>query len=182
MDEVSVRTRRDGDLPALLEIISAQQAETGYPLRWPWPGDLADFVRRPEEVAAWVAEVDGAVAGHVALHRVADDELGALWSAAHGVPIDELRCVGVLFADRRRSRRGVGSVLLDRATRAGLRDGKALVLDVVAGHREPVELYLRRGWVVVGHARPDWLPASEDPVLVMVLPRSSEHGPSTTRG
>jgi GNAT superfamily N-acetyltransferase len=168
--EVATRPRRDADIPLLVKILSRQQAETRYPLRWPWPGELAQFLCRPNEVEAWVAEIDDTVVGHVALQSVASDELGQMWATAHGVPTSELRCISVLFADRRLARRGIGSALLARATQRAQAGGGAPVLDVVAGHHEPLNLYLRRGWIEVGRVRPDWLPASEEPVCVMILP------------
>lgn len=174
MPELTIRTRRDADIPRLVEILARQQAETQYPLRWPWPGDLAQFLRRPTEVEAWVAEIDERVVGHVTLQRVADDELGQMWATAHGVPISELLCIGVLFADRSLARRGIGSALLAHATGRAQAAGTAPVLDVIADHQEPVNLYLRQGWVEVGRARPDWLPQSEEPVRVMILPLAPE--------
>ncbi len=39
-------------------------------------------------------------------------------------------------------------------------------------HREPVNLYLSRGWREVGRFRPEWLPESEEPIRVMILPGS----------
>jgi GNAT superfamily N-acetyltransferase len=94
-----------------------------------------------------------------------------MWAAAHGVPITELRCISVLFADRRLVRRGIGSALLARATRRALAEGGAPVLDVVAGHLDAVSLYLTRGWHEVARFRPEWLPSSEEPVRAMILPR-----------
>ena len=67
---------------------------------------------------------------------------------------------------------GIGSALLARATQRALDDDGAPVLDVVAGHLEPVRLYESRGWRDAGRFRPDWLPAGEDPVRVMILPRT----------
>ncbi len=166
-----IRPRHDDDLPMLVDIITRQQPETRYPLRWPWQGDLRDFVRRPTELAAWVAELDGRVVGHVAIVSVGDDELGRMWADAHGVPVDRLRCISVLFADRRLPRRGIGSALLAHATEQALIGGGAPVLDVVAGHHEPVTLYLSRGWLEIGRFRPDWLPPSYEPIRVMILPR-----------
>lgn len=179
VSDVVIRRRQDADLPALVDILTLQQAQTHYPVRWPWDGDLADFVRRPSELEAWVAEVDGVVAGHVAVQTVDDDELGRLGSVAHERPVDRLRCIGVLFADRRLPRRGIGSALLARATQQALLDGGAPVLDVVAGHREPVQLYRSRGWREVGRFRPDWLPDGDEPVLVMILPRPTDDTPVT---
>jgi GNAT superfamily N-acetyltransferase len=176
VSDVSLRPRRDADVPLLIDILVRQQAQTRYPLRWPWPGDLVDFLRRESELEAWVAEIDGRVVGHVAIESVADDELGQMWATAHDVPITELRCISVLYADRRVARRGIGSALLAQATQRALANGGAPVLDVVAGHLEPLRLYLSRGWLEVGRLRPDWLPASEEPVCVMILPRPTGPG------
>ncbi|WP_175442362.1 GNAT family N-acetyltransferase [Humibacillus sp. DSM 29435] len=173
MPDLSTRRRRDADVPALVEILVRQQPETHYPFHWPSDRAPEDFIRRPGELASWVAELHGVVVGHVAIQSVADDdELGQVWATAHGVPVAALRCVSVLFADRRLARRGIGSALLQRATDQALADGGAPVLDVVAEHREPRHLYLARGWVEVGRSRPAWLPASAEPVYLMILPRT----------
>ncbi|HET8601346.1 MAG TPA: GNAT family N-acetyltransferase [Segeticoccus sp.] len=175
---VLTRPRREDDIPELLDILARQQAQTQYPFHWPPRRSPERFLQRPTELEAWVAEWDGAVVGHVALQSVAGDELGHLWAGAHGVPVDRLRCISVLYADRRLPRRGIGSALLARATGQALLDGGAPCLDVVAGHLEPVNLYLSRGWVEIGRFRPEWLPDTEDPVHVMILPRRLPEGSS----
>ena len=171
MPDVLTRIRRDVDIPTLLGILARQQAETQYPFRWPPDRAPERFLRRPSEREAWVAELGGHIVGHVAIQSVADDELGQMWAAAHGLPITKLRCISVLYADRRLSRHGIGSALLARATQRALADGGAPVLDVVAGHLGALSLYVSRGWQEVGRFRPEWLPASEEPVRAMILPR-----------
>lgn len=173
MPDVLVRPRSDDDFPTLIDILGRQQAETQYPFHWPprHSGSAVGFLRRSSELSAWVAELDGTVAGHVALQSVADDDLGRLWAAAHGVPVGRLRCISVLYADRRLPRRGIGSALLAAATERALADGGAPVLDVVAGHVEALNLYRSRGWEEVGRFRPDWLPDTEEPVHLMILRR-----------
>ena len=174
MSDVLIRPRRDDDVPALVEILVRQQPETRYPFHWPSDRAPEDFIRRPGELEAWVAELEGAVVGHVAIQSVADDDaLGEVWATAHSAPIAALRCISVLFADRRLARRGIGSALLARATDQALAGGGAPVLDVVAEHHEPRHLYLGRGWVEVGRARPEWLPATAEPIYLMILPRAA---------
>ena len=159
-------------MPQLVEILVRQQPQTRYPFRWPSDRTPEDFIRRPGELEAWVAELDGAVVGHVAIQAVLDDdELGRVWAAAHGASIAQLRCISVLFADRRLARQGIGSALLERATQRALLEDGAPVLDVVAEHRTARHLYLGKGWVEVGRSRPGWLPATEEPVYLMILPR-----------
>lgn len=167
---VSTRPRRDTDLPVLVDILARQQAETRYPFRWPPPDSPENFLCRPTEIESWVAELDGNVVGHVAIQSVSDDELGLMWAAAHNRSLSDLRCVSVLFADRRLAGRGIGSALLARATQCALADDGAPVLDVVVKHHEAVALYRRRGWKEVGRFRPAWLPDSEESVRVMILP------------
>lgn len=173
MPDVLTRPRADADFRALIDILARQQAETRYPFHWPPSRSPEGFLRRPTELEAWVAELDGAVVGHVAIQSLADDELGRMGAAGHGVPVHQLRCVSVLYADRRLPRRGIGSALLARATERALADGGAPVLDVVAGHVEPVRLYLSRGWQEIGRFRPDWLPDTEEPAHVMILARGT---------
>ena len=43
------------------------------------------------------------------------------------------------------------------------------VLDVVRAHERALAVYRRRGWEAVGELRPDWLPAEEQPLLLMRL-------------
>lgn len=174
---VLTRPRCDLDIPTLLDILARQQDETQYPFRWPPDRGPEHFLRRPSEIEAWVAEIGGRVVGHVAIQSVAGDELGQMWAAAHGVLIKELRCISVLYADRRLVRRGIGSALLERATQRALADGGAPVLDVVAGHLDAVSLYLSRGWHEVGRFRPEWLPASVEPVRAMIFPRPDVAAP-----
>ena len=183
MPDPITRPRGDDDLPVLLEILGRQQAQTGYPFHWPprHRGSAEGFIRRPTELEAWVAELDGAVVGHVAIQSVSEGDLGRMWADAHGVPLDRLRCISVLYADRRLPRRGIGSALLDRATERASSGGGAPVLDVVAGRVEPLNLYRSRGWREVGRFRPEWLPGSEEPIHVMILPLAEVGGPRGTR-
>ena len=173
-----IRARRDADLPLLAEILERQQPQTEYPFEWPLPYPVDQFIRRPAELRAWVAELDGMVVGHVAVHAVADDDLGRMWATAHAVSVDQLRCIGVLFADQRHAGRGIGSALLRTATDFAREDGCAPVLDVVAHHVAPLNLYRRRGWQEIGRYRTEWLPEDVDPVYVMILPRDRAHTPS----
>ena len=43
------------------------------------------------------------------------------------------------------------------------------MLDVVSESARALELYARHGWQVVGRARPPWLPADREPLVLMAL-------------
>ncbi|WP_270888110.1 GNAT family N-acetyltransferase [Pedococcus sp. 5OH_020] len=170
MRRVEIRERVAGDLPQLVEVLTAQQPFTGYPQRWPLPFPVEQFVMRPTEEAAWVAVEGERVLGHVAVTRVEEGPEVPIWESGSGRPAQELAVVAVLFVDHAASGRGVGSLLLQRAVEYIRQSGRVPVLDVVQEGGRAASLYRRRGWQEVGQARPWWLPADHRPVLLMVLP------------
>ena len=161
-----VRTRRPDDLPVLARLLGEQQAETEYPLRWPLPFPVEQFLVRAGERAAWVVEADGRVAGHVAVSAAEpDDELcraipGML---GHG----DFALVTVLFVGAGHGGRGLGSLLLGTATDWIRSHELTPVLDVVPTHDRAVGLYLARGWVEIGRLRLPWLTPDRPDLLVM---------------
>lgn len=163
-----IRPRRDGDLPALARVLADQQAATQYPHRWPLPGPVEDFLVRGREQAAWVAERDGAVIGHVSTQTVSEDDVFApLWSAGHERPVSELAVVSVLFTAASARGTGVGGLLLDTAVAWIREHGLAPCLDVVPGPSPAERVYRARGWREVGRAVPPW---ADRPVVAMILP------------
>ena len=170
MSQVLVRPRRAQDLTALADVLAAQRPHSGYPQNWPLPIPVEDFIARSDEDAAWAAELDGRVVGHVAVARLRPGLEADLWTAGTGRPLDQLAAVSVLFVDHTVQGRGVGKALLATAVAAIRESGRLPVLDVVQETDRAVELYRRSGWQVVGEGRPWWLPADHLPVLFMVLP------------
>lgn len=171
----TIRPRREADLPALEHVLAGQQPASRYPYRWPLPFPVRDFIVRPAEQAAFVAELDGRVVGHVSVTEVApDDTFAPAWTRATIRPVDELACVSVLFVDQSTQGSGVGGALLDAAVTWAREHGKAPVLDVVQTHGRAEAVYRRRGWQLAGIGRPAWLPDDEPDVLAMVLPEPGE--------
>ena len=166
---VTVRPRTPADLPALVEILAAQRPATGYPVRWPLPFPVEQFVARPSELAGWVAVEGDRVVGHVALTGVSEGWEADGWCAGTGRPASGLAAVSVLFVDPGVAGRGVGSTLLATAVAHARSLGRTPVLDVVSESSRAVGLYERHGWQVVGRARPPWLPDDRDPLLLMAL-------------
>ena len=170
LKEVVVRERTGEDIPVLAEVLAAQRLHSGYPQNWPLPFPVEDFIARSDEDAAWAAELDGRVVGHVAVARVEPGLEADLWSAGTGRPREELAAVAVLFVDHTVAGRGVGKALLATAVEAIRASGRTPVLDVVQETESAVELYRRTGWQVVGEGRPWWLPDDHQDVLFMALP------------
>lgn len=166
MSEPVLRRRRAGDLPRLVTLLGEQQPVTAYPLRWPLPFPVEQFLVRPTEEDAWVVELDGEVVGHVSVAGPGD-ELAPLIEPMVGT--DRLAMVSVLFVGLGTVGRGLGGLLLDRAVAAVRESGRVPVLDVVPTHERAVGLYRSRGWREVGRLRPAWLPDDRPDLLVMVL-------------
>ena len=181
---MTLRGRTAADLPALVSILEAQRPTSGYPVRWPLPFPAEEFIARRTELAAWVAVDPGredAVVGHVALTDVAPGWEADGWGAGTGLPASALAAVSVLFVDPAATGQGVGSTLLDTAVDHARTMGRTPVLDVVSESARAVALYTRHGWQVVGRARPPWLPADREPLLLMALLANPVDRPVTRR-
>ncbi|ANS77845.1 hypothetical protein SGUI_0449 [Serinicoccus hydrothermalis] len=165
-----IRPREAGDVPALAAVLIAQQPATGYPLRNPLPFPPEQFVARERDVAAWVALLDDAPVGHVAVTRLVDDAVGRAFGAASGMPLERLGCVSTLFVAPGAGGRGVGGRLLDAAEGWCRTEGLVPVLDVFPSHAGARDLYLRRGWVEIGTTRLDWVPEDGPDIALMMLP------------
>jgi len=173
VSELVIRPRTEADVPALTEVLAAQQPLTRYPMRWPLPFPVEQFVVRDVDLAAWTAELDGRPVGHVAV-QCADEVftprlLAQHWERGHGLPVERLGVLGTLFVDPGVRRMGLGRQLHDTAV-DWLRDHDlAPCLDVVPIHAAALEMYAGIGWREVARLRPPWLPDGEPDVLAMVL-------------
>ena len=184
-----MRRRTAADLPALVGILEAQRPSSGYPVRWPLPFPVEEFIARRTEVAAWVAvdpDREDAVVGHVSLTDVAPGWEADGWGAGTGLPASALAAVSGLFVDPSATGRGAGSTLLATAVDHARALERTPVLDVVSESSRAVALYERDGWQVVGRARPPWLPDDREPLLLMALlapaPLANAVEPSVTEG
>ncbi|HBX82181.1 MAG TPA: GNAT family N-acetyltransferase [Propionibacteriaceae bacterium] len=172
---VHLRPRTDADLPELVTILAEQQPYTGYPETWADEPDPLPLIKRPTELATWVANVDDRLVGHISITTAdtpAHDDFHApevLWTDALNLPLDQLGLVSALFVANSVRGKGVGGLLFDTAVAAIQARGLAPVLEVVDGPSRAVELYRHRGWEVVGECRPPWAVGLEHRVLAMVL-------------
>ena len=125
------------------------QANDGYPGKR--PRDLRAFLLADDALGAWVADLDGQVVGHVALHAtslpvVMDRARQALGAASD----DELAVVARLIVDPRKRRIGAGRALLEYAARAAQHRQRHAILDVVTRYEAANALYTATGWMNAG--------------------------------
>lgn len=144
-----VRPREDRDLDALAVIAAEVQVNDGYPGRR--PRDLRAFLVSDDALGSWVAELDEAVVGHVALHRTS---LPVVMECARqvlpGTRDEDLAVVARLIVAPASRRLGIGSLLLARAAAAARDRGRHPILDVVATYDAANALYRAAGWVRAG--------------------------------
>ena len=144
-----IRDREDRDLDALAELAAEVQSNDGYPGRR--PRDLRAFLVSDDALGAWVAERDGSVAGHVALHRASLPVVMECARRTLAVTADdELAVVARLIVSPAARREGIGSLLLERAASAARGIGRHPILDVVTRYDAASALYLAAGWVNAG--------------------------------
>ena len=159
-----IRERRQDDVAALVDVLTEQQPTSRYPVQWPLDIPVEEFLVRPGEERAWVAELDGRVVGHVAVYSLGP-ELRDPFVAATGT--DALAELAVLFVGHDVVGTGVGGRLHDTAVDWIRASGRQPVLDVVPVHDRALEVYRHRGWVEIGEVRPVWL-APDFPTLVLM--------------
>ena len=164
MSPLVVRERRDDDLPDWRCCSPSSSRPARYPIRWPLPIPVEEFLVRPTEERAWVAELDGRVVGHVTVGGL-DGVLRDLFVAALGT--EGLAEVAVLFVAEDILGTGAGGRLLDTAVDWIVASGREPVLDVVPAHARAIAVYRHRGWRVLGETRPVWL-ADDHPSLVLM--------------
>ncbi|GAA2558051.1 GNAT family N-acetyltransferase [Pseudonocardia hydrocarbonoxydans] len=142
-----VRGREPADVAGCVAALRAVHDADRYPTAW--PADPAAWLDPPGTTAAWVAELDGTVVGHVCVAPAPD----AAVAARTGVPAERLVAVKRLFTTPAARGRGVGAALVGVAA---ARAGDGVWLDVVDG--EPaVAFYERLGWRRVGTRPADWV-------------------------
>jgi GNAT superfamily N-acetyltransferase len=144
-----IREKTDDDTAACLDLLTRVHARDGYPLHLA-PGDLPAFFRSDHERAAWVAERDGEIVGHVALHCPPEDPTLTVAAEATGLPVGGLALLARLFVAPELRRTGLGRALVRHATARAPVWGRRAVLDVGRSLPAAVALYESEGWLRAG--------------------------------
>ena len=139
-----IRPKADSDEPACLALLREVHRSDGYPRYL--PDDSQRFITPPYESAAWVADDDGQVVGHVGLHHAAVDPTLMAAQRATGLEPDQLAVVARLLVAPRARRAGLGRALLETAATHARSKGQRAVLDVVQDAAAPIALYEATGW------------------------------------
>jgi GNAT superfamily N-acetyltransferase len=136
------------DLDRCARLADVVHRRDGYP---PYlPTDLGTFLASPDALTAWVAECDGEIVGHVALHRHTSAAALALAARALGRPADRLGVIARLLVAPASRRGGLGRALLEAATEEAWSRDLWPMLDVATQFGAAVKLYEDSGWVKAG--------------------------------
>ena len=120
----------------------------GYPY---WlPGSMRDFLAPPDALGAWVAEADGEVVGHVALHPSTSQDAIDFVVARTGWSAADLGVIARLLVAPHARGRGLGRALLTTATDTATSLGRHAVLDVATEYAPAITLYESCGWHRLG--------------------------------
>jgi GNAT superfamily N-acetyltransferase len=143
-----IRARADADRDGLVAALRLVATHDAYPGRW--PPDPAAWLYTVDVLAAWVAEWEGWVAGHISLRRAGGQMPVRLWCDRSGRDPSGCALIGRLFVTPVARGLGLGTGLLTAACVEAAGRGLHPVLDVVDTNRAAVRLYQRLGWVHLG--------------------------------
>jgi GNAT superfamily N-acetyltransferase len=135
-------------MDACVRLAEVVHERDGYPAYL--ATDLRTFLSAPDALAAWVAEAEGQIIGHVALHGRTIPAAMSIATDALTCPADQLGVVARLLVCPDVRRRGVGRALLEVATQEARTLGRWPVLDVSDQFEPAVALYEHSGWVRAG--------------------------------
>jgi GNAT superfamily N-acetyltransferase len=149
-----IRARRDADISSCADLVREVHSTERYPRFL--PADIVQFLNPPDPFGCWVADLDGEVAGHVALVPRGLPAATEIAASALGKTADQLAVVGRLFVSRRARGRGAGRLLLDIAAAEARSRGLHPVLDVDIELSAAIALYESAGWTRAGQLTVRW--------------------------
>jgi GNAT superfamily N-acetyltransferase len=141
---VLVRPKTDDDEVPCVALMRQTHEADGYPRYW--PAEPHRFLRPRQETDAWVAEADGALVGHVALHDARNHPILPAAQRATGLPAERLAVVARLLVSPAAQGRGVGRQLLSAAVGHAHGENRRPVLDVVQESTAAISFYEKAGW------------------------------------
>ncbi|MCM2423896.1 GNAT family N-acetyltransferase [Streptomyces sp. RKAG293] len=152
-----IRRREASDVDDCVGVLAEVHASDGYPANW--PDRPSEWLMQPSLLAAWVAELDGHVVGHIGLSRSgAGDAAPALWSGREGVSVEDTAVISRLFVSPAARGHGIGALLMERAVQDAHQRALHPVLDVLASDTSAAALYERLGWSLLATVDQRWSP------------------------
>lgn len=170
MVNTTIRVRADNDLPACAHALVQVHASDGYPVEG--VADPVAWLTPPGLLSSWVAEVDGAVVGHVSVSEPRGEDAVTKWIEQASVTEAEVAVLGRLFVLSQARGHSLGEGLTRAAMAHGYEVGRRLVLDVMKKDRAATRLYERLGWRRIGTTTHTFNGAAGVPAYCYVSPQN----------
>ncbi|MEU5163517.1 GNAT family N-acetyltransferase [Streptomyces sp. NPDC020875] len=148
MTAAAVRPFEEDDLPGAASALVEVHRSDGYPVEG--VEDPRAWVRSDGVVAAWVAEAEGRIVGHVAVMRPQGEDAVSIWIEQSGDDLSGIAVLARLFVVQFARKYALGRTLTEAAMAYGRDHGLRLVLDVMSKDTAAIRLYERLGWRKIG--------------------------------
>ncbi|KAI1421121.1 acyl-CoA N-acyltransferase [Xylaria sp. FL1777] len=136
-----IRLRKDEDLAACVEIMTAVYHTSGYPVGG--VENALEELRTDDQ--AWVAEDNGVIIGHVAMNKARETYVNvALWLERY--PQADVMVLGRLFVHPERRGRGAATKLIRTVEEEARSKGKRLLILALVKDQDAIRLYRHLGW------------------------------------
>jgi ribosomal protein S18 acetylase RimI-like enzyme len=145
---LSIRSRQEADIPDAARALVKVHASDGYPVEG--VDEPEAWLTPPEVLQAWIANLDGAVVGHVALSHPNGEDAVSLWLDQSGASESEVAVLARLFVTPEARRMALGRRLTETAMEYADAHGLRLVLDVMTKDTAAIRLYEDLGWQQIG--------------------------------
>ena len=141
---VTIRPRREEDIPALAAVLVRVHELDGYPVEG--VADPEGWLRHDHEMESWTASQHGKPIGQITLTRaMPDDDASRTWSEHTGGNIDNLAIPVRLFVDPNHRGTGAGQLLMSAAVDHARAHSLAVAFDVMLKDKAAIRLYERLG-------------------------------------
>lgn len=141
---VTIRPRREEDIPALAAILVRVHELDGYPVEG--VADPEGWLRRDHELRSWVAVEEDKPIGQITLTRAEhDDDAARAWHKHTGGDVNRLAIPVRLFVDPDHRGSGAGRLLMNAAVDFARTRGLSIAFDVMLKDRAAIRLYERLG-------------------------------------
>ncbi|MEU4143254.1 GNAT family N-acetyltransferase [Streptomyces parvulus] len=148
MESVTVRPFSDDDLTGAAEALVEVHETDGYPVEG--VDDPEAWIKSEDVLAAWIAESDGRIVGHVAVMKPQGEAAADLWVKQSGDDMGHVGVLARLFVVQSARKQAAGRQLMEAAVSHARDHGLRLVLDVMVKDASAIRLYERLGWRKIG--------------------------------
>lgn len=165
---VTIRPRREEDIPALVAILVRVHELDGYPVEG--VAEPEAWLRHRHELQSWSAIEDSKPIGHITLtSATSDDDAARLWHEQTGGCMERLAIPARLFVDPDHRGTGAGRLLMEAAVAFAQVRSLAIAFDVMLKDHSAIRLYERLGAHRIAHLTHHYSGGLAEPAAVYTM-------------